>query len=1694
MRRIFVLVSVLLCSLPLLAQAQYGNEWINYSKTYWKFKVGTEGIFRISKATLDAAGVPAANGSDYVLYRDGKEVTLFVSNSGSFAGGDYLEFYATANDGQLDKELYLAADKYANDNMSLFNDTAIYFLTTDNSTPHKRYTAVTTPIPGTPPAAAPYCWNTVLANGKSEFSPGKTNGPVQLDYAGIIELYSSQFDWGEGYLINWNNSLFPANVTINAPNLVLASVNARLQTACVGRARDSIHKLKLSVNGNLKADVVYGVNDIRQFDLSIPATDLSTSNTLTFAHSQTGIADVFGYPYWKLEYPRDWNFSGQDYFRFRINASASNQYLEITNFSHGGTAPRLYDITNGKYYTGDISITGKTRFYIDPLSANSEMVLVATASGRIMSAPFAAARTFTNYANASGQGNYLLITHRNLMKPNAGKDYIQEYRNYRASAAGGGHTVVVADVEELYDQFAYGIYTHPLSISHFIQYALDKWSIKPRNVFLIGKGVTYEHYKAFAASSLASTFEGIVPTYGSPGSDVAFVTDRTTWKMKVNIGRLSAWNTTDIANYLNKVQAYEAALLPAAFPTPASELWKKQVLHIAGGDGSTPFLQATTLLPTLRYAEAIIAGPKTGAVVSTIIKNTKGLPTTVEDKAVDSLISNGLSMITYYGHGSAVSLDYNIKDPSAFDVLPRVPVFTAFGCDISTIYEANTAKTITERYIAAPRSGATVAMASNNQGWTNIHSRYMPIMYARMANQNYGQTIGDQNRAAHDSFMQTVSVVPNQTSFEYTHVESFILQGDPAIPLSFAAQKPDYYVGAEGLSTIPANITTALDSFQLRINSFNLGRVFSDTVVVKVEHIAPDGKTRLVKSYTVTGLANKHVATLWIPIDKTRDLGLNKYKVTIDADLRYDEVSEANNVAVLDVFVLSDNVVPIFPYNFSIVYNPDLTLKASTLNPFKGLARYRIEIDTTELFNSPSRLQTTIESKGGVIRWKPSLSLQDSVVYYWRTSLDSAIGGAYKWTNSSFIYLKNGSSGWNQSHYYQYKYNQLDSLQYPSSRLFQYGQSEVTIRNLNTVMWLPFPYNSYTGSDYNRVYRSGALIQRYDCFYGGSLQVFVFDSSTGMPMQNAPGGKFGSVAPCFGTNFQSFSFDITNATSRDNARKFLESIPNGNYVFVRNNISYNIWGHYYINKWKDDTLIYGSGVSLYHTLRNMGFNKIDSFNKLCLFSMLCKKGSPDFAVKQDFSKDTNEIMDVTYTFPVTDVRGKMNSVVVGPASSWKSLKWRTSSFFDTAATADSASVKVTGIDASDKEILLYEGTSRDESLAFIDAATYPRLKLQWYSVDTIYHTAPQLDYWRVLYDPLPEAALNPSAHYVFTDSVNVGQKMTMETAIETLTELPMDSMLVRYRIIDANGVSHTLGDVKYRKLDGNDSLHAGISFDPKPYPGKNYLFIEANPDGNQPEQYHPNNLGYIPFTVETDEYNPVMDVTFDGVHIRDRDIVSSKPLIKVMLRDENKYLALNDTSSMKLFMRFPEDPEDTRRRIPYDGTICRFIGADMSGGKNEAYIEYRPELKDGIYQLYAKGEDASGNGAGAGREYSISFEVISKSTITNVLNCPNPFSTSTAFMFTLTGPKIPTLFKIQIISMTGSVVREITQQELGPIHVGRNITEYRWDGRDQNGQVLPSGVYLYRVVTEIDGNPIEHRGSEIDKFFKNGCSKMCIIR
>jgi hypothetical protein len=382
--------------------------------------------------------------------------------------------------------------------------------------------------------------------------------------------------------------------------------------------------------------------------------------------------------------------------------------------------------------------------------------------------------------------------------------------------------------------------------------------------------------------------------------------------------------------------------------------------------------------------------------------------------------------------------------------------------------------------------------------------------------------------------------------------------------------------------------------------------------------------------------------------------------------------------------------------------------------------------------------------------------------------------------------------------------------------------------------------------------------------------------------------------------------------------------------------------------------------------------------------------------------------------------------------------------------------------------------------------------------DTIKGTPFQLGYWRLNYVPVPEGALAGNIYLSMKDTLEFGELLDFGIAFKNVSISAFDSMRINMTITDQNNIAHVIPLPKKRPLVSGDTLKIFYEIDSKNYPGLNTIFLDVNPNNDQPEQYHFNNFLYHNFYVKSDKTNPLLDVTFDNVHILNEDIVSAKPHIMIKLKDEAKYLLLNDTSVVKVQLRYPDG---TLHPYYFNTDTLRFTPA-TSGADNTATVDFFPAFDKQInpegddYQLIVTGKDKSGNPAGT-IQYQVSFKIITKPMISNMLNYPNPFTTSTAFVFTITGSEVPQNIKIQILTITGKIVREITKDELGPLHIGRNITEYKWDGTDMYGQRLANGVYLYHVVTNLNGRSLDKykaSGDNTDQYFTKGYGKMYLMR
>lgn len=1694
MFRRYICSLLMVLGIGLTANAQtYGNEWINYTKSYYKIKVAKTGLYRIPYQVLSSApGLPisAISGNNFNLYHKGEVVPYYVTTNGVLGSSDYIEFYGVANDGELDAELYDNPQDQTNPYYSIINDTAVYYLTWNTADANRLITNVTNDLTNLP-TKEPYCTATWHTNYNSTYQQG--------DYSllGGYPLFESKYQQGEGYSdIEFN--LASKSYTIPTANYYGSSgINCTLKVGVISTSQTS-HRMRVNFNSlaALKDTTFFGYK-LNKWEFSFASNALQTSNTVTFAALGTSNSDRNAVSYIELTYPNAFDFQGLSKFHFSISDAPQTKYIEVSNFSASGTAPILYDLSNNIRIVGQAGVNPiRYKLPAGAGSAERRLFMTSQTSSDIISVSSIELVNFINYNNPANQGDYIILSHSSLANDGAGNNYLNEYAQYRAGVTGGSYDPIVVYIDQLYDQFSEGVKKHPAAIKKFIEFATDRWTVDPQFLFMIGKGREYANTAngqnmRFAASPYAQCK---IPTFGFPGADNLLAAPAGSMVPQIPIGRLSAETPNDILIYMNKVMEFEEeqARVGDPYQTIANKLWMKEFMHLGGGNNQS---EQTTFKYYLDSYELMVENDTTyGGNVLSFFKNSSNPIQIVQSNSLTDRINNGASLITFFGHASTNSFDFSVDDPANFQNTGKYHMVLSNGCYSGNIFNPTTG--VSESFIFAEDRGAvaffaTTALSSSvglNNYSRNFYENFLTHQYNLPVGEAMKQTIVDMENCCNSDFNRMVA-------------QNMLCHGDPALYMN-THDKPDYDLEPQLVFFDPPVVTVEEDSFSLQVVVTNLGKAIDDSIDLEVIRSLPDG-TSFTYLKTVPATHYQDTFDITIATGSTEAFGLNNLQITIDAgDKVANELSETNNTLGLVLNILSEDVFPIYPYEFAIVPDQDITLKASTANAFAGSRDYIMQIDTTELFNSPLLRTHNVTQTGGVLSWNPGVTYQDSVVYYWRVGIDSAgTGTTSKWRYSSFIYLDGSYPGWNQSHYYQWLKDVYQNIYMDTDRDFKFVDDAKDIA-VKTGTWdggggsLPFEILGWT--------LNGGNQQVWNCGgsggFPGGITIAVIDPATGIPWASRVSlqttdalsgyqinNRYKNIH-CKSYDTYGFMFNVGTSYWQDRISAFLDSIPNGHYVLAYsvNNANYSSWNSNITSKFAN------MGSTALPTLQNQS-----GYSPWVFFG---KKGDPSFAEEVNGNSIT-DVLDFNTSITAQWYQGTIESPAIGPAYEWGSVHWRYNSIGP--AANDSASIDVIGIDRNGLEtVLISDLTNLDQALTQINATQYPYLKLRLDTRDDPTRTPVQLDYWRILYEKVPEAALNAFGFFEFeSDTVFLGQNMKLAVQIENVTELDMDSLLVKYSIVSSSR-SVVVDYVRYDSLRAFETMNIDYTFNTNCgcLSDINSLVIEVNPDDDQPEQFHFNNIGILQFNLASDNANPLLDVTFDQVHIVNGDIVSAEPEILIKLKDENQYLALDDTSLVNIFLKYPDG---SLERIVYNDPNVQFIPvvpSQVSKNNTAQVIINKRFEEDGTYELLVQAQDKSNNLSGNygntanGIDYRIAFEVVNRAAITNVLNYPNPFTSSTRFVFTLTGSEVPTFFKIQILTISGKVVREIMLDELGPIHIGRNITEFAWDGTDQYGDPLGNGLYMYRVVARLNGDKLEHLETGADKYFKSGLGKMYLAR
>ncbi|MEO8712369.1 MAG: C25 family cysteine peptidase, partial [Parafilimonas sp.] len=1299
MRKYFlILISCIVC-FNAVAQ-QYYNEWIDYSKTYYKFKIATTGLYRINKTNLPVAvqNIPA---EQFQLWRNGKEIAVYTSVvSGTLPADGYIEFYGQKNDGLPDKNLYKDPNNQLSTDLSLETDTVAYFLTTNKGNNLRITDGVNDVANNNLPPDQSFIYHY-----RYDFQNMLNRG--RAVYYGT-NVYSSTYDIGEWWSSNEINPNSP--LTINAGNLYAANTGTpQLNVSVAGNSvvNGANRKIIISVNGS----EVINSNAILNMNAGVLSSNVnnnlinSASTSFTIADNNLLTDDRIVAGFIDLSYARQFIFDGTSKFSFSLSATTVGNYLKITNF--GSSNAMLYDLTNNKRYAANTSIAGILQIVLPASASDRNLVLTSE------DVPFAVSnftqRNFINFATGSNQGDYLIISNKILTNlPVSGP--VADYAAYRSSTTGGSFNVKVYNIDDLVDQFAFGIKQHPLAVKNFLRYARNTFSAAPKFAFLIGKAVTYDEYRMNQSSTYADKLN-LVPTFGWPASDNLLASNDLNPIPATPIGRLSAVTQNEVAIYLSKLKEYEAAQQDNT-QTVINKAWMKNIVHVVGADD--PGLNAT-LTSDLNSYKTIIQDTLFGGNVYSFNKTTSSSGTTVLDALMEQLFSNGLSLLNYFGHSSASILDYNLNKPEDYNNPGKYPVFIVNGCDAGNIYAFDTTRfttfnSLSEAWVFAQNRGSIAYIASTHFGIESYLDIYNIGFYNSFGRTNYNAAISNNLKDA------ITYLINNAGDFTGTlHAEESVLHGDPALKIN-AHAKPDFAVEEPGVIITPTFVSVADNSFNVKCYFYNLGKATGDSVSVLIQRKYPDGSSAVLFSKKIKSVRFIDSVELTIPIIATRDKGQNSITVTIDNEAQYDELSELNNTIIKQFFIYEDELKPIYPYDFSIVNKSNIKLYASTANAVVPIRSYTMEMDTTELFNSSIKTTQTIASVGGALEFNSTIPFTDSTVYYWRVA-PVPISGDYHWNISSFVYLPNTGFGYNQSHVYQHLKSLGDRVYIDSfSRRWNYT-------NITSVLGM---YNAVFSQQYNtpayfQVAINNTTVTSSSCL-GHSIIFNLFDPETLQPYYNQSNpstvgsGSYGGFMNSFigncvqQGNQYNFEFSYLDTTSRRQMRDFMDWIPNGLLVTAR--IIYNSPYDQSATLWKSDQNVYGVGNTLYDRLKQNGFAAIDSFVSSKIWVFDYEKNNSLYVPGWQFSKDLTDLINYQRYVISSDTLGFITSPAFGPAKAWKKVLWNGYSL--DAKPGDQPRVDVIGVDTLNNETLLYSLNNAQQNfdISSVSVSKYPYLKLR----------------------------------------------------------------------------------------------------------------------------------------------------------------------------------------------------------------------------------------------------------------------------------------------------------------------------------------------------------------------------------------------
>jgi hypothetical protein len=883
---------------PYMLHAQWGkdfsNSWVSYDSQYVKIKVGKTGIHKI---LLDSIPSDFKVGrSDFLqLWHKGKQVSVISATEKE------ILFYGVKNNGESDSLVYRPMSDRMNPYFSIYSDESSYFLTNGKE---KGLRAETVPKGNAAGETLDYHLQTGVTTFKQDYSLSTlTQRPDFMNsyYEGGASPTSSAIVGGllSKYSLQLINEKSNTSETYYCKLLIHGrSNNSRNLEIYVGANENSLRLVTSLPNTGFK-----GVQYVFKLQKSDFSNDGKSVLGIKSVSSVTN--DKFSLAYYQVSYPQQLNMSGSNSFEFNLPNGTTAKRLQFTG---APVNAGIYDITNPeniRVITGtadDITVDKSSSATITKLFVSNEINTISIAKMSLANFSYIDPKSY----------NYLIITTKNL------KTASDRYAAYRSSANGGSFKPVVVSIEDIYNQFNFGE-PSPVGIRRFVDYMLSDGK-KDKYLLLIGKSITF-------FERMVKELPDEVPTIGFPGSDILLVEGLAGVSKDVPaipVGRLSAVSAQNIDDYLQKVKDYEANV-------SADAGWKKNILHLNGGKTASEIsIMKSSLVNLAPLAETGLVGSKVTAFVKQ-----QGI-SEVEKVDISENVNNGVGMITYVGHGSTTVTDLDmgyITDATrGYNNSGKYPLMYFNGCGVGNVFSARfdpnpgsaNRIALSLDWLMAPNRGAVSIIANTFDSYISSSTLYLTQLYRTLYTDiNFlNSSIGIIQKEVATKIMSS-----QPSSYDIGNIHQSLLQGDPAIKLIHSL-KPDYSVDfnksilllSEGAGkTIGESSTIRGAVIVSNLGLYKKADILS--IKVKIHYKKNTEDTRIIN---INSVAYKD--TLYFTFSK--DENLDFIEVSVDPEKKLDELSIANNNAVLSVNWADANSLSLYPLvNLKDIISPVLDVR-----------------------------------------------------------------------------------------------------------------------------------------------------------------------------------------------------------------------------------------------------------------------------------------------------------------------------------------------------------------------------------------------------------------------------------------------------------------------------------------------------------------------------------------------------------------------------------------------------------------------------------------------------------------------------------------------------------------------------------------------------------------------------------------------